>query len=99
MRLTFALTFSTLVLISVISASEVQNESTTPIPPSKLRADTNVPPPPHTGERRLGIFDWLYKSPTAAPETPPPATPSFGDNGNNDNGPFTGMFWDVNGRV
>ncbi|OWZ10462.1 hypothetical protein PHMEG_00016684 [Phytophthora megakarya] len=72
MRLTSVLVFSTLVLVSAISASEIQSEVTTPIPASKLRADTNVPPPPHAGERRLGFFDWLFVSPTAGPSTPKP---------------------------
>ncbi|OWY92757.1 hypothetical protein PHMEG_00038105 [Phytophthora megakarya] len=73
MRLTSALVLSTLVLISAISASDIQSEVTTPIPASKLRAENNVPPPPHAGDRRLGffLFDW-FKSPTAAPATPKP---------------------------
>ncbi|ETI49038.1 hypothetical protein F441_07042 [Phytophthora nicotianae CJ01A1] len=40
------------------------------------------------GERQLGLFDWLFKSPTAEPDTPAPA---FGF-GKYDNLLFGGLF-------
>ncbi|OWZ05189.1 hypothetical protein PHMEG_00022768 [Phytophthora megakarya] len=68
--------------------------STSPVPATKLRTETSFAPPPHEqqtqdgGERRLGFLDWLIQSPTAAPDTPPPATYNFGKKDNTDDGPF-----------
>ncbi|OWZ07539.1 hypothetical protein PHMEG_00020053 [Phytophthora megakarya] len=61
MHLTSVLAFSTFALVQVISAKETLNDLTTPTPSSKLRGETNVPPP-HAGERQLGFFDWLTPS-------------------------------------
>ncbi|KAG7382822.1 hypothetical protein PHYPSEUDO_004330 [Phytophthora pseudosyringae] len=102
MRVAFALAFSILALVSVISATETHTDATTPTPATKLRSEVNVAPPPQQkdaldrGERRLGFWDWLVKSPTAAPDTPPPETYNFGNNGNTDDDPLSGPFWDPN---
>ncbi|ETI35866.1 hypothetical protein F441_17723 [Phytophthora nicotianae CJ01A1] len=98
MHLTTILALATLVLASVISAAEVKNDAATPAPVSKLRSEINVVPPPHklqAGERQLGILDWLFESPTAAPDTPAPAF-NFGNKNYDDGGPFSGPFWDPN---
>ncbi|KAE9050943.1 hypothetical protein PR003_g1978 [Phytophthora rubi] len=89
MRVASVLAVDTLVFLSVISATEDQRDTTTPIPLSKLRTETNVAPPPgHQaahGERQLGIFDWLVKSETVAPDAPAPAPArDFGFGNNND---------------
>uniref|UniRef100_H3GL51 Tc1-like transposase DDE domain-containing protein n=1 Tax=Phytophthora ramorum TaxID=164328 RepID=H3GL51_PHYRM len=47
MRVVSALLCGSLALISVISAAEMQNEATTPVPPTKLREETNAVPSPY----------------------------------------------------
>ncbi|KAH7489106.1 hypothetical protein PRIC1_010626 [Phytophthora ramorum] len=101
MRFASALLCGSLALINVSSAAEMHNEAATPVPPMKLRTETNAVPPPYKQgaqgtERQLGLFSWLFESPTAAPDTPAPEY-NFGNNNNNDDGgPFSGPFWDPN---
>ncbi|KAK1932466.1 hypothetical protein P3T76_012050 [Phytophthora citrophthora] len=100
MRFISVVAFSSFTLVSAISATS-QINAATPVPATKLRTETNVVPPPQQQEtqdeeRRLGFWDWLIESPTAGPATPAPATPSFGNNDNVDDGPFSGPFWDPN---
>ncbi|KAG1695262.1 hypothetical protein DVH05_020642 [Phytophthora capsici] len=97
MHFRYMVAFGAFALVSAISATP-QNAAT-PVPATKLRTETNVAPPPQQQEiqdgkeRRLGLWDWLVKSPTAAPA---PESPSFGDNDNTDDGPFSVNLWDPN---
>ncbi|KAG2510896.1 hypothetical protein BBI17_008193 [Phytophthora kernoviae] len=73
---------SSLALFGVVSTVEVQSGIAT-----TLRTEADIAPA-HREERNLGIFDWLFKSPTAAP-----------DNNNNndykeDKGILGGPFYD-----
>ncbi|KAG3114208.1 hypothetical protein PI125_g6653 [Phytophthora idaei] len=44
--------------------------------PTKFRGESHVAPP---GERQLGLWSWLFDSPTAAPAKPAPATNGYGN--------------------
>ncbi|GMF29693.1 unnamed protein product [Phytophthora lilii] len=93
--------FTTLTLPSIISASI---DSAPLIPGTKLRQQTNVGPPPQAEVaprgRQLGLFDWLFESPTAAPPPDQGRVQAYGyqttGNDNTDDGPFSGPFWDPN---
>ncbi|KAG2774922.1 hypothetical protein JG687_00015014 [Phytophthora cactorum] len=88
MRLAFVASIGAVALLSVISAADIQ---TTPVPATKLRADTNMAP--QQGGRRLGFWDWLIESPTAAPATPSPITNTY----DNDDKGFEGFDWTLGG--
>ncbi|KAG6975124.1 hypothetical protein JG688_00002704 [Phytophthora aleatoria] len=77
MYYTSLLSIMAMVFISAISAEEMQGEAATPAPPTKFRGESHVAPPP--GERQLGLWSWLFDSPTAAPAMPAPATNGYGN--------------------
>lgn len=81
MRVVFTLMCLAVIQFVVATALMPEAESTV-----KLRAVANVSPPPRNDERRLGFFDWLFKSPTVAPDTP--ATASNNNNEVNFNEPW-----------
>ncbi|OWY91623.1 hypothetical protein PHMEG_00039717 [Phytophthora megakarya] len=84
MRCTSEVVICSLAVLSVISAET----STTPVPATKLRVDQDMVPPPPQQHRRLGLWEWLTESTTAAP----PASA----NTNEDKG-FQGLEWTLRG--
>ncbi|GMF34026.1 unnamed protein product [Phytophthora lilii] len=58
-------------------------------PPIQTNAAPPLPEQNAPGERQLGLFDWLFESPTAPPD------PQYHVGEDDDEG-FTAPFWDPN---